>query len=304
MHWDTALRTLVEEAQGLRKDTLAVLLENHKEECSIMRIFAHRGVSAHLPENTKAAFARAIELGIDGIELDVHLSADRIPVVIHDDTADRTTNGTGGIGEFTARQLGLLDAGAGESVPTLSEVLAMAAGKLRVNIELKDATSVEPIVQVVTEATGVDWFASSADWGALAELRRLLPDAKTYPLCVGNLEKLSALLSRDDDADQFAGRGIQAAIDFAVEHGGEGVSIWEGGLDHDDIARIHAAGLQVWVWTVNDPERALELLEMGADAVCTDDPELIQQILPSQCSADAPSAAVESAVLESASLGG
>ena len=93
-----------------------------------MSIYAHRGVSAHLPENTLAAFSRAIELGVDGIELDVHLSADGIPVVIHDDTADRTTNGTGNISEFTAHQLGLLDAGDGQFVPTLAQVLNLAAG--------------------------------------------------------------------------------------------------------------------------------------------------------------------------------
>lgn len=244
-----------------------------------MRIFAHRGVSAHLPENTQAAFARAIELGVDGIELDVHLSADNVPVVIHDDTADRTTNGTGNINEFTARQLGLLDAGAGQPVPTLAQVLDMAAGKLWVNIELKDADAVEPVVQVVSAIPGLEWFASSADWGALAELRRLLPAATIYPLCVGNLEKLGFTDAGDDDREQFAGRGLSPAIDFAVKEGAQGISVWEGGLGQDDIVTIHDAGLSAWVWTVNDPARARELLAMGVDAICTDDPELLQQSL-------------------------
>ena len=244
-----------------------------------MRIFAHRGVSAHLPENTQAAFARAIELGVDGIELDVQLSADNVPVVIHDDTTDRTTNGTGSISEFTARQLGLLDAGSGQPVPTLAQVLEMAAGKLWVNIELKDADAVEPVVQVVNSIPGLDWFASSADWGALAELRRLLPDATIYTLCVGNLEKLGFTDAGDDAGEQFAGRGLPTAIDFAVKQGAQGLSVWEGGLDQDDIAKIHDAGLLAWVWTVNDPARARELLDMGADAICTDDPELLQQTL-------------------------
>lgn len=241
-----------------------------------MRIYAHRGVSAHLPENTLAAFSRAIDLGADGIELDVHLSADGVPVVIHDDTADRTTNGAGSITEFTARQLGLLDAGSGQFVPTLAQVLNLAAGKVRVNIELKDAESAGPVAEVVAGIAGLDWFASSADWSALAALGRKIPGAKVYPLCVGTLEKLRALLPEGSAGEEFAGRGLAEAIDFAVHNGGEGVSVWEGGLDREDIAAIHDAGLQAWVWTVNDGARARELADMGADGICTDDPAQIQ----------------------------
>lgn len=243
-----------------------------------MRIYAHRGVSAHLPENTLAAFSRAIDLGVDGIELDVHLSADQIPVVIHDDTADRTTNGTGSITEFTARQLGLLDAGSGQYVPTLAQVLNLAAGKVRVNIELKDAAATGPVAEVVAGIAGLDWFASSADWSALAELGRKVPGAKVYPLCIGKLEKLRAFLPEDATGEEFAGRGLADAITFALNNGGEGVSIWEGGLDREDIQTIHDAGLQAWVWTVNDAERTRELQDMGADGICTDDPALIQEI--------------------------
>lgn len=241
-----------------------------------MSIYAHRGVSAHLPENTLAAFSRAIELGIDGIELDVHLSADGIPVVIHDSTADRTTNGTGNVTEFTAHQLGLLDAGAGQFVPTLAQVLNLAAGKLRVNIELKDSLSASSVAEVVSGVPGLDWFASSADWNALAELVRKSPGAKVYPLCVGSFDKIAALLPEGVGKEEFAGRDLECAIDFALRHGGEGVSIWEAGLDRDDIELIHSAGLQAWAWTINDPLRAQELLDMGADGICTDDPELIR----------------------------
>ncbi|ALV46315.1 hypothetical protein MB46_13325 [Arthrobacter alpinus] len=244
-----------------------------------MHIYAHRGVSAHLPENTLAAFSRAIDLGVTGIELDVHLSADEIPVVIHDDTADRTTNGTGSITEFTARQLGLLDAGSGQYVPTLAQVLNLAAGKVRVNIEIKDAAAIGPVAEVVDSIPGLDWFASSADWDALAELGRKVAGTKVYPLCIGKVEKLRAFLPDDATGEEFAGRGLVDAISFALNNGGEGVSIWEGGLDADDIQNIHDAGLKAWVWTVNDPERARELLDMGADGICTDDPALIQEVI-------------------------
>ncbi|WP_343318414.1 glycerophosphodiester phosphodiesterase family protein [Arthrobacter sp. TMP15] len=241
-----------------------------------MRIYAHRGVSAHLPENTLAAFASAIELGVDGIELDVQLSSDGIPVVIHDDTADRTTNGTGSIREFTARQLGLLDAGRGEFVPTLAQVLKLAAGKVCVNIELKDPTSAGPVCEVVAQVAGLDWFASSANWNSLADLAARIPNAKVYPLCIGKLEKVRAHLPQSAILEQFAGRGLAEAIAFALNNGGEGVSVCERGLEEDDIETIHSAGLQAWVWTVNDTGRALDLEKMGIDALCTDDPALIQ----------------------------
>ncbi len=244
-----------------------------------MPIYAHRGVSAHLPENTLAAFARAVELGVAGIELDVQLSADHVPVVIHDDTTDRTTNGTGSVSEFTAQQLGLLDAGAGQFVPMLDQVLRLAAGKLRVNIEVKDAKSVAPVAEVVTGVQDLDWFASSADWDALAELCRLVPGADVYPLCVGSVERMPGLPAEGPVKADFAGRDIGSAIDFARGSGGSGISIWEAGLDRCDFERIHAAGLEAWVWTINDPCRAQELLDLGADGICTDDPELLRGLL-------------------------
>lgn len=241
-----------------------------------MNIYAHRGVCAHLPENTLPAFARAVELGIAGIELDVQLSGDGVPVVIHDSTVDRTTNGTGNTTGFTAAQLGLLDAGAGQGVPTLEQVLRLAAGRLRVNIELKDVRAVEAVVEVAARIPGLDWFTSSADWDALAAVLRKAPGAKIYPLCVGRPEKFLGLLAGEEDTSVFAGRGLDAALEFALAHGAEGVSVWEGGLDGADIDSIHDAGLQAWVWTVNDGLRARELQELGVDGICTDDPEAVQ----------------------------
>lgn len=241
-----------------------------------MNIYAHRGVCAHLPENTLPAFLRAVELGVAGIELDVHLSADGVPVVIHDSTVDRTTNGTGCINGFTAAELGLLDAGAGQCVPTLEQVLRLAAGQLRVNIELKDASAVDAVVELAARIPGLDWFVSSADWDALAAVLRKAPGAKIYPLCVGRPEKFLALLTPSEDNSHFAGRALDDAIEFALAHGAEGVSVWEAGLDGEDIDSIHGAGLQAWVWTVNDELRARELQALGVDAICTDDPEMVQ----------------------------
>ena len=121
---------------------------------SLRGIIAHRGASAWAPENTMAAFEKAVELGADGIEVDVQLTADRVLVVMHDDTLDRTTNGNGPLSRKTLAQLKDLDAGswfdpkfAGEQIPTLQEVLVWARGRCRVDIEVKTRTAREIPVQ-------------------------------------------------------------------------------------------------------------------------------------------------------------
>ena len=103
---------------------------------------------------------------------------------------------------------------------------------------------------------------------------------------------MRALLPAGTTENEFAGRGLGAAMEFALNHGGEGVSIWEGGLEPADIATIHDAGLLAWVWTVNDSLRAQELLDMGVDGICTDDPELIQGLQAPGLGARRPAARV------------
>ncbi|NJN44862.1 MAG: hypothetical protein HC806_09190, partial [Anaerolineae bacterium] len=120
---------------------------------------AHRGASKECPENTVLAFRRAIEHGIDGLELDVHLSRDEQLVVIHDHTLNRTTNGTGRVGDHTLKELRRLDAGRGEQIPTLEEVYQLVQGtSIRLCIEIKGATLpeelniTEAVVQSVQQA--------------------------------------------------------------------------------------------------------------------------------------------------------
>src|SRR6056297_841327 len=98
-------------------------------------IWAHRGASAVAPENTLAAFTAALQAGADGIELDVHLTRDGVPVVMHDETVDRTTNGSGRIRDLSHAEIDDLDAGSwfgprwrGEKIPTLEKVLVAFAG--------------------------------------------------------------------------------------------------------------------------------------------------------------------------------
>lgn len=124
----------------------------------IMNI-AHRGASGYAPENTLAAFDKAVEMQADYIEIDVQLSKDDLPVIIHDDTLDRTTNGTGNVSAYTLEELRSLDAGswfdkkyAGEKIPSLNEVLEMYGEKINILIELKSPELYPGVEEKVAEA--------------------------------------------------------------------------------------------------------------------------------------------------------
>lgn len=244
-----------------------------------MKVYAHRGASIELPENTLAAFERAIEIGAEGIELDTYLAKDGVAVVIHDDTLDRTTNGTGPVKERTAVELHEIDAGNGEHVPTLEEVLALANGRVRVNIELKDPEIVDAVIETVAKFEGLDWFASGAHWDALTALRERV-GAQVYPLSLGVAENGARLIERyrDQLTDEQAAKlrastsDWTVALERALTIEARGLSIYEAGLTSEIVTAIHAAGMQAWVWTINNPARALEIAAMGADAVCTDAP--------------------------------
>ena len=217
-------------------------------------VYAHRGASAEFPENTLAAFRRALELGVDGIELDVHVSADGVPMVIHDATVDRTTNGVGAVSMLTCQELQSLDAGAGERIPTLGEVLDLVGSRLRIDIEVKADAAADAVLQEVGRRR-LRWLISSFDWDVLRYVRTRQPDAELWPLTVG---------ASDD------------AIGVAKELGSPALAISHRGLDADIAAYLREIGLGFWVWTVNDPDMAAAISSWGAIGICTDDPARIQ----------------------------
>lgn len=244
-----------------------------------MKVYAHRGASIDAPENTLAAFSAALEYGADGIELDCYRAKDSRIVVIHDDTLDRTTDATGPVKEWTSVELRDVDAGSGEHVPTLDEVLALAAGKLRVNIELKDPDAADGVLEAVAGFDDLDWFISSGHWATLEDLYQRAK-APVYPLTLGAPMNAEALAQRY--ADQTTPEQAEKlkrmtldwtdALELAKSLNAPGLSIYEQNITPEIISSIHAAGMEAWVWTINDPVRALEVADMGADAICTDAP--------------------------------
>ena len=156
-----------------------------------IRGLAHRGYPLKYPENTMLGFRKALELGFSHVELDVQLTSDGVPVVIHDLTVDRTTNGTGAVKSLTLEEIRGLDAGQGEVVPTLEEVLQFAKGRILVNIELKQMGDTYPGLEEkvldVIKATGMEKevFLTSFDHYSILKMRSLDPDIELGPVIYG-----------------------------------------------------------------------------------------------------------------------
>jgi glycerophosphoryl diester phosphodiesterase len=140
-----------------------------------MQIYGHRGESARAPENTLQAFELALQAGVDGIELDVRATADGVPVIIHDRDLARTTNGSGRVDAVTFDQLRRFDAGSGEQVPALDEVLSLVGDRAHLDIEFKQTRIERAVLEQLRKHPSVRWSASSFKWGALKTLRALSP---------------------------------------------------------------------------------------------------------------------------------
>ena len=216
-----------------------------------MAMYAHRGASIEFPENTLAAFRRAVELGSAGVELDVHLSKDNQLVVIHDDSVDRTTNGSGKIADLTLVEIQKLDAGTGEIVPTLKQVFDVVSGRLKVDIEVKAAAVAEAVLREVEKYPNLDWLISSFYWDSLRYVRSKDPNAELW------------VLWRSATED---------AIALAQEVGARLLNLEYSTVDKEQVAQLNDLGFKVGVWTVNDKEEAIRLRDIGVADICTDDP--------------------------------
>jgi len=217
-------------------------------------VYAHRGASVEAPENTISAFRRALELHAYGIELDVHVSRDGVPVVIHDATVDRTTDGTGAVAVMTLAELKLLDAGIGERIPTLAEVLDLVGSVAHVDIEVKAEAAAEAVIQQAGRRSVLRWAMSSFDHGVLRFARTRSSEIELWPLVSD--------LSED-------------AIATALELRSPVIAISDRNLTRDVAEKLFAHETGIWVWTVNDPARARILRRWGAMGICTDDPRSI-----------------------------
>ena len=226
---------------------------------------AHRGASGRAPENTHAAFAAALALGAEAIELDCQLSSDGELVVIHDETLERTTDGEGPVGDRSAAELAALDAGSwfdpsyrGERIPRLADVLDQVRDRVMLNVEIKSARDlgvIEPkLATLVAEARAAEWVVFSSFHGdAVRNMRAAAPWARLGVLC--------------DEDPRRGGLTLALELDAEVLIPGRR---W---VDPPIVEEAHVRGLDVWVWTVNEPGEMRRLIALGVDAIFSDWPE-------------------------------
>ncbi len=215
-------------------------------------VIGHRGAAGLEPENTCRSFARAIELDVDAVELDVHVVEDRL-VVIHDHKLDRTTNGKGKIRSAKLADLRGLDAGAGERIPLLEEVIDLTAPtETPINIELKGRGTAKQVAALLDQSGR--FLVSSFNHDELRAFRALRTDIAVAPLF-----------------EWWRGDGIETAKEL------DAVSINLGDriATNRRVEKIRAAGFRVLVYTVNSARRARELGEMGVAGVFTDRPDVV-----------------------------
>jgi glycerophosphoryl diester phosphodiesterase len=220
---------------------------------SILKI-GHRGAKGYEPENTLISFEKAIDLNVDGIELDVHLSSDGALIIIHDETIDRTSDRKGFVNQFTALELKKY------GIPKLIEVLDLANRNCFVNIELKGIGTAKPVVDLITRYISeenwnyTDFLVSSFDWKMLEKVRLLNPKIR-----IGVLTEETV-----DEALAFAKKIKAFSIhpDYVL-------------LSKENVALMQENGFEVYPWTVNSKEDIQKIKSFNVNGIISDFPDRI-----------------------------
>jgi glycerophosphoryl diester phosphodiesterase len=241
---------------------------------SLPVVVAHRGASTAFPENTLRAFEGAIDAGADVVELDVRLTADGVPVILHDLDVSITTDGSGPVHELTLAEVKRLDASGGRGppveIPTLVESLLLLSGRCGVDVEVKNLPgegSFDSPREAAAEATLLAFeeagfegpvLVSSFNWLSIERVRQLRPDVHTGFLVQAFIDPRAALV-------YASSRGHAWVLPQAP-------ALYEAGEAF--VAEAHQAGVLVGTWTVDDPEAIDRLFSWGVDAVASNVPEV------------------------------
>lgn len=225
----------------------------------MIQVIGHRGAAGLEPENTLRSYRRALEIGVDYVETDVYLTKDKQLIVMHDKTVNRTTNGSGPVEEMTFDEVRRLDAGKGEQVPTLREVLALIKGKAKIHIELKGQGTPKPVVDTVREMDMIpDVVITSGVTERLHEVKSLCPDV-TVEHIYGN---------PPPDAIERALSAKAARVSVNIRH-----------ITQEYVDAAHKAGLLVIAWPPNTEEEIRRALSFGVDLICSDRPDVAMKVL-------------------------
>ena len=235
-------------------------------------VIAHRGASLYAPENTIAAFELAVEMGADAIELDTMLTADGTPIVIHDHSLKRTTDGSGSVSSKTIAEIKRLDAGSGfdvkysgEKIPTLEEVFSAVGKNVLINVELKNYASPfdglpETVVDIVRKKDlSHRVLLSSFNPIALIKAKKASPEIRRAAVIGGG--------------PKFVRSFIEAFTEYSALH--LEVSL----VNQEIVNKHHADGFKVNVWTINEEAEMIELISIGVDGLFTDVPDFALKVI-------------------------
>ncbi|RRQ50431.1 glycerophosphodiester phosphodiesterase [Maribacter algicola] len=224
-------------------------------------VIGHRGAMGHETENTLASVQKAMDLGVDMIEIDVFKIQSGEIVVFHDETVDRLTNGPGKIEEYNIFDLSKLLVNGGHKIPMLQDVLKLIDNKVALNIELKGddtADKVNHIMNYYIEKQGwstENFIISSFKWDELREMRKLNPNVQL------------AVLTEENPVD---------AIPVAKELNAVAINPYFKNLDLEIANQIREAGLKIYVWTVNEDFDIDAMKKIGVDGIITNYPERVR----------------------------
>jgi len=237
---------------------------------SIIRV-AHRGASTQYPENTLLAFRKAIEQGVDALEIDIHRTADDELVVLHDSTLERTTNGRGNVCDHNLQEIRQLDAGQDEKVPLLTEVIQLAReSQIRLCVEIKGATETEELAiaeGVIRTLEATDFLSQTivTSFSAKALLR-----AKTLN------PEVSTMLDPAPQDGSLTPRQICAQV---LRAGANCLSYDFRFLTPAIVRECQLSGLALWPWDPDDPEDIQQVLKLNIDGIMTNRPDMLNKVL-------------------------
>ena len=247
-----------------------------------MILIAHRGISCQRPENTFASFDYALNLGIPYIELDLHLTSDGIPVVMHDETVDRTTNGSGLISDFTKDQLMQLDAGSwfvsesgkrfsGESVPVFEELLQRYSGQAHIFVEIKSKDpDLVRLAQRVIKKHG--WLDTSQNrFGHVPGISMISFDVAQLLVSKNIMPYLEHGLLTESCSKEI--------VDFCETNDLQGIFPYVRTITPALLALIKQKGLYTGAWGVQNKQDVTKALELGLDGITLDCPQDFARLL-------------------------
>jgi glycerophosphoryl diester phosphodiesterase len=239
------------------------------------RIIAHRGLAIEAPENTLLAFLRALNAGATHLETDVHASADGVAVISHDPDLSRVVGRDVRIEQLTMPELRRVDLGHGQSFCSLAEALD-AFPEARFNIDIKDARAAAPTAEAVLKARATERvLITSFD----EKRRRAAADALPGVASSASVTRfLPAILGAKLGLTGVARRALSGLVAVQIPERDHGVRL----VTARTVRILHAAGVEVHVWTVNDPRDMARLLDLGVDGLVTDRCDLLKSLVASR----------------------